>query len=293
MAGLVMLQHTFGLSEEQVVVVDTTVQPMAVEHPMDARLFRKVPHHQLRVADETGTKLGQSHRDLAKSAFLMHGRYMKAKPFKRARGERRKLSDEAWENDKGTLILAELVLAQEKKTKGKVYSMHAPEVERICQREGTQALQVRREDQPVDDSVGRVRIGCAFDGYTLEEQLKQVERLTGTIPKRCHADRRYKGHSVNPETCRVIIAGIRKALSRAIKKEMKSRSGIKPEIGQQKSDGKLGQNWLKGVLRCPERHPLRRWAQPEGDPRSPQATFCLNLGQPAGRAQVAAENPCV
>lgn len=213
MAGLVMLQHTFGLSDEQVVqewperpywqffcgeeffqhelpvdfsqisrwrkrigkegverilkltieaglrtrtvtpkqmqvvVVDTTVQPKAVEYPTDARLFRKVLHHLLRVADETGTKLRQSHRDLAKSAFLMHGRYMKAKHFKRAAGERRKLktyagrvqrdlerklSDEAWAKHKGTLILAELVLTQEKKTKGKVYSMSAPEVECIA-----------------------------------------------------------------------------------------------------------------------------------------------------------------
>ena len=68
--------RTITPKQMQVVVVDTTVQPKAVEHPTDARLFRKVLHHLLRVADETGTKLRQSHRDLAKSAFLMHGRYM-------------------------------------------------------------------------------------------------------------------------------------------------------------------------------------------------------------------------
>ena len=33
-----------------------------------------------------------------------------------------------------------------------------------------------------------------------------------------------------------------------IKKEMKRRSGIEPEIGHQKADGKLGRNWLKGML---------------------------------------------
>ena len=33
-----------------------------------------------------------------------------------------------------------------------------------------------------------------------------------------------------------------------MKREMKRRSGIEPEIGHQKSDGKLGRNWLKGVL---------------------------------------------
>jgi IS5 family transposase len=40
----------------------------------------------------------------------------------------------------------------------------------------------------------------------------------------------------------------RKGISKVIKKEMKRRSAIEPEIGHQKSDGKLGRNWLKGVL---------------------------------------------
>ena len=135
-------------------------------------MFRKVLHHLLRVADATGTKLRQSHRDLAKSAFLMHGRYMspeqerratlpkaksrgrgpwmgrvKAKQFRRARKERkklktyagrvhrdleRKISLEDFKLHRGTMMLAELVLTQEKHTKGKIYSMHAPEVECIA-----------------------------------------------------------------------------------------------------------------------------------------------------------------
>ncbi len=89
--------------------------------------------------------------------------------------------------------------------------------------------------------------GNPYDGHTLEEQLEQVERLTGRMPKRCHVDRGYKGHGVDPETCRVLIAGSRKGLSKALRKEMKRRSSIEPEIGHQKSDGKLGRNWLKGM----------------------------------------------
>jgi len=73
----------------------------------------------------------------------MHGRCMKSKQFRRAAGERRKLktyagrvqrdlelklSVEGYKQRKGTRILAALVLTQEKKTKGKVYSMHAPQV---------------------------------------------------------------------------------------------------------------------------------------------------------------------
>ncbi len=73
------------------VVVDTTVQPKAIEHPTDARLYRKVLHALLWVGRKTGTKLRQSHSDLAKIAFLKHGRHMKAKQFNRAAKEHKKL----------------------------------------------------------------------------------------------------------------------------------------------------------------------------------------------------------
>jgi IS5 family transposase len=335
MAGLVLLQHTFGLSDEQVVrewperpywqffcgeeffqhelpvdfsqisrwrkrigkegverilkatieaglqtktvtprqmevvVVDTTVQPKAVEHPTDARLYRKVLHHLLRVAEAVGIKLRQSYRDLAKSAFLMGGRYAKAKQFKRAARERkklkvyagrvqrdleRKLSDEAWGQHKGTMILAELALTQEKKTKGKVYSMHAPEVECIAKGKAHKPYEFGVKSSLATTARGGFALGAMalpgnpHDGHTLEEQLEQVHRLTGTMPKRCHVDRGYKGHGVESETCRVIIAGSWKGITKAIRQEMKRRSGIEPEIGHQKADGKLGRNWLKGML---------------------------------------------
>jgi IS5 family transposase len=133
--------------QSDVIVVDTTVQAKAVDQPKDARLYRKTLHHLLRVADAAGIRLRQSYRELAKSAFLMCGRYAEAKPFRRAARVRkklkvhagrvqwdleRKLSDEAWEQHQGTMILAELALTQEEKTKGKVYSIHAPEVECIA-----------------------------------------------------------------------------------------------------------------------------------------------------------------
>ncbi len=182
--------RTITPKQMQVVVVDTTVQAKAVEHPTDARLFRKVLHHLLRVADETGTKLRQSHRDLARSAFLMHGRYMKAKQFKRAAGERRKLktfagrvqrdlermmNDEAWEQHKGTMILADLVLTQERHTKGKVYSMHAPEVECIAKGKVHRPYEFGVKTSLATTAWGRFALGAMslpgnpFDGHTLEE----------------------------------------------------------------------------------------------------------------------------
>ena len=92
-------------------------------------------------------------------------------------------------------------------------------------------------------------LGNPFDGHTLEEQLEQVERLAGVMPKRYHVCRDYKGHSVDSETCQVIIAGGKKWISVSIKQEMKRSSFIDPEIGHQRFDAKLGRNWLNSMLR--------------------------------------------
>jgi IS5 family transposase len=55
------------------VIVDTTVQPKAVQHPTDARLVRKVHAAMLRIAEKEGLKLRQSYRLLMERAFRKHG----------------------------------------------------------------------------------------------------------------------------------------------------------------------------------------------------------------------------
>jgi IS5 family transposase len=277
---------TVAKKDLEVVVVDTTVQPKAVEHPTDARLYRKVLHALIRVAEQTKTRLRQSHTKLAKTAFLKHGRHMKAKQYQRAGRERkklkvyagrvlrdleRKLSDADFAKHKGTLILSELVLTQKRKTKGKVYSMHEPEVECIAKGKAHRPYEFGVKASLATTArkgfvVGAMaRPGNPCDAHTLEGQLEQVRRLTGSMPKRCHVDRGYKGHDVDPGTCRVIISGTRKDITKALKKEMRRRSSIEPEIGHQKADGKLGRNWLRGsrgdalnALLCGMGHNLRK-----------------------------------
>jgi IS5 family transposase len=126
------------------VIVDTTVQPKAIQHPTDTRLYFKALMSLVRVAKAEGIELRQPYTRVARYAFMKHGRHMKAKQFKRARKEQkrikvcagrvhrelgRKLTDEGYETHRRTMILNELVLSQTRRTKGKVYSLHAPEVE--------------------------------------------------------------------------------------------------------------------------------------------------------------------
>jgi IS5 family transposase len=129
------------------VIVDTTMQPKAVQHPTDAWLCRKVHAAMLRIAEKEGLELRQSYRMLMDRAFRKHGGHSKAKQFKRARkvlkslktmagrvvrDVERKLSDAAFEPHKGTMIKADLILTQKRTTQGKLYSLHAPEVECIA-----------------------------------------------------------------------------------------------------------------------------------------------------------------
>ncbi|WLT31321.1 hypothetical protein [Geothrix sp. PMB-07] len=134
-----------GKSFEKV-IVDTAVQPKVVQHPTDARLYRMVYGAMLRIAEAEGIRLRQSHRKLMERGFRKHGGHAKARQFKRAlkvlrslktmvgwvqRDVERKLTDEGYARHRRALILSEFALTQSRKTKGKVYSLHRPEVERI------------------------------------------------------------------------------------------------------------------------------------------------------------------
>jgi IS5 family transposase len=60
---------------------------------------------------------------MLRSLKTMAGRVM--------RDVERKMDEDAFERNKGAMVLSELILTQKRKTKNKVYSLHASEVECI------------------------------------------------------------------------------------------------------------------------------------------------------------------
>jgi len=268
------------------VIVDTTVQPKAVAHPTDAKLYHKALNVLVRIAKKAGVELRQSYTRLSKYSLVRHGQYRKAKQFKRAKKEQKKLKifagrvlrdlernlpEEAWEANKGAMILTELLLVQKKTTKGKVYSMHAPEVECIAKGKAHKpyefGVKVSLATTLKEGFVVGIQSvpGNPYDGHTLEGQLEQVVKLTGVMPKRAHVDKGYKGHGIDSETCQVLISGSRRGISKPLAREMKRRAAIEPEIGHHKADGKLDRNFLKGsvgdamnALLCGAGHNLRK-----------------------------------
>jgi transposase, IS5 family len=125
---------------------ETTVQEKAVAFPTDARLYHKARQALVRVARRCNVKLRQSYMRLGKRALGNQGRYRAARQLQRARRETRKLRTylgRVLRNvERGKLKLspkqtqvvsvARRILAQQRADHGKVYSVHAPEVECIA-----------------------------------------------------------------------------------------------------------------------------------------------------------------
>jgi IS5 family transposase len=69
------------------VTVDTTVQPKAIAHPLDSRLYNRGREILVRLAARHGLELRQSYRRLAKRALRLASRYAHARQMRRARRE--------------------------------------------------------------------------------------------------------------------------------------------------------------------------------------------------------------
>jgi IS5 family transposase len=271
-----------------VVNVDTTVQDKAIAFPMDARLYHKARGALVRMAKKMGIGLRQSYERVSKLALAKSGRYRHARQMQRARREQKRLrtylgrvirdierkleSQATTEHPKldQLLEIAKRIHAQQRHDKGKVYSVHAPEVECIAKGKAQKPYEFGVKVGVVSTSkesfvVGMQSLpGNPYDGHTLEASLEQVQKLTGVAPKEAYVDRGYRGHGL-VDAVKVWIAGAKRGVTVAIKKKLKRRNAVEPVIGHMKSDGRLGRNFLKGVagdamnaLLCGAGHNLRK-----------------------------------
>ena len=76
--------------------------------------------------------------------------------------------------------------------------------------------------------------GSPDDGHAPREALEQMEILTDTRPKRAFVDRGYRGHGV--QTTAVYIAGQKRGMTPALRRDLRRRSAIEPAIGHVKTD---------------------------------------------------------
>jgi len=251
------------------ITVDTTVQPKAITHPTDAKLYNHARKILVRLSQEAEIPLRQSYSRIGPRAVMMAGRYFHARQAKRGRREVKKLKtilgrvyrDVARKIEKNplaqgifghTMGLVDHLLHQERHDKNKLYSLWAPEVECISKgkshRKYEFGVKVSVATTNRDNFVVGMQAihGNPFDGHTLSQALSQVERITRQKPERCYVDRGYRGNGVDDVS--VFISGRKRGVTPTIRKELRRRSAIEPVIGHMKEDGKLGRNYLKGRL---------------------------------------------
>ena len=249
--------------------VDTTVQPKAITHPTDAKLYLKALQALVRQAKRHGLELRQAHTRVAKRAAVQVGRYAHARQMRRMRRELKRLKtylgrvyrdiarkvarDEVLSRRFAPLLgLTERLLVQERTSKNKLYSLHAPEV--VCIAKGKAhrpyefgskvALAVTNREGFVLAS--KSLEGNPYDGHTLNTTIDQVVALSGVEPDRIYVDQGYRGHDYDKND-RVFITRQRRGLTPTIKRELRRRSAIEPMIGHMKADGRLGRNYLLGA----------------------------------------------
>ncbi len=140
------------------------------------------------------------------------------------------------------LALAERIYTQQKKSKNKVYSVHAPEVECIAKGKIHKKYEFGCKVGVVSTSKKNWIVGVEayhgnpYDGHTLARAISQATRLSGWTPKEAFCDKGYQGHD-RLEGAKVHVVGKRrKNLGRALRKWMKRRAAIEPIMGHLKAD---------------------------------------------------------
>ena len=252
------------------VVIDTTVQEKAIAYPTDSKLYDKVRHAVVNAAHELNISLRQTYRKLCRKLLPKIGRYGHAKQYRRLRKGVKKIKGALGrvyrdllrqlpegvvltETQQTALDQAKRLLAQEKHSKNKLYSLHAPETECISKGKAHKRYEFGVKASfatTVKETfvVGaRSFTGNPYDGHTLAEQLEQVTILCGITPEEAQVDQGYRGHGYNGST-KILMVRQKRGITPQQKKRLKRRNSIEPIIGHMKNDGKLGRCHLKGQL---------------------------------------------
>jgi IS5 family transposase len=250
------------------VVVDTTVQEKAVTFPTDAKLYRKMCEILVSSARGLGIKLRQSYKRKGKQALFRQARYAHAKQYKRAKRETKKLKiylgrvvrdirRKAVEFDATLqyyLTLADRLLSQERYSKNKLYSIHAPEVECISKGKVRKryefGVKTGVTSTHKDNWILGIKTfpGNPYDGHTLDASLKHSEKLTGEKIDEAFVDLGYRGHDHQGHTQVHVVDGRKlRKLNRHVRGLYKRRAAIEPIIGHLKNDNGMSKNWLKGT----------------------------------------------
>jgi transposase, IS5 family len=254
-------------SELRRVNVDTTVQEKHIRFPTDPRLYDRMRQRLVAATRREGLKLRQSYVRVGKRLLAQQSRYAHAKQWRRARGCTRKLRTilgrvirdierkalEPGEDLRGLLALARRLYRQKRHDKGKLYSVHAPEVECISKGKAHKRYEFGSKVALAVSSKGgwvlaaQALEGNPYDGHTLQSTMDRIVATSGTEPEHVYCDMGYRGHDYEGE-CKVHV-GRRKrgSIAKSLWRWMRRRAAIEPSIGHLKEDRRMERCRLKGA----------------------------------------------
>lgn len=261
-----------GLKKEQRrVYADTTVEEKNITYPTDTKLYKAIAKQCHRIANQEGIKQRQSYKRTISKLMLAQRFRNHPKNRKKAIAAQRKLKTiagrlvrEIDRNLSGSgnqfihqpfLDIAYRVLAQEKHTPDKIYSIHEPDSYCISKGKEAKKYEYGCKVNIVWGESGLVMGAIhlpknVHDSKVIDPALSQFEKLHGYLPEELIADRGYRGKS----EVRGVKINIPKPPSGKmtayqklkLRKKFRKRSGIEPVIGHLKSDFRLSRNFLKG-----------------------------------------------
>lgn len=266
-----------GTEKEPEVQIDPTVQEKAITFPTDTKLHKKIIEKCRAIAQQEGIRLRQSYRRTLKVLMLAQRNGQHPKRRKKAAAARRKIRTIAgrlvrelhrklaapikhfYEEQ---LALFQRVLQQRRHDKGKIYSLHAPEVCCIAKGKehkpyefGSKVAMVRGAKSGVITGMANFNTNL-YDGHTLEPALTQSERIRtsvgGSRPSVAVVDRGCKGRKQikGTQIClpSVPVKNASPYQKRKARKRFRQRAGIEPTISHVKHDHRMIRNFLQGSV---------------------------------------------
>ena len=253
---------------EDHVNIDTTAQEKNITYPTDAKLYKKIIDKCVKKAGDTGAPLRRSYKRTAKQ--LLRATYNARHPKRRKNALtaqrklktiagrlvpelERKLPQGAYSRQ---LELFKKVLAWEKHSKNKIYSLHEPEVYCMSKAKAHKKYEYGCKASVVLTQNTGIIVGAItfktnrYDGHTLEQVLQQTQKLTGKTPKTATVDRGYRGKQMVGATQinmpKPPLKNDTDYQKRKKRKHHRRRAAIEPIIGHLKADHRVARNFLKG-----------------------------------------------
>ena len=261
------------------VIIDTTVQIKNIKHPHDVYLMETAREKVVDLCKRLGIPLNETYAKTFKYKTIKLWKYKEDSKARQRRkimislkvrlGRLLRICQRGIEKSKlvlseedGTILFraknihAQSILKKKKdiyKKENKIiYSFHAPEVECIGKGKLNKPYEFGNKVGIAVSGRGNFVLGIKsfhgnpYDGHTLDQTVAELRKLSPETSK-IFVDLGYTGHNFK-EKGKVFTAKTKKTLSNDDKKMQKRRSAIEPIIGHLKNFGRMGRNYLKGVV---------------------------------------------